>query len=198
MMRGMREADVRAAITKRVAQAPGPTRIVDELSLCQSEARIDLAVLQPQRLVGWEIKTGADRLDRLAEQEQVYSRVFDHVWLAADVKHLAQALDLVPAWWGVMRISGQAGACRLVQIRPARVNRSVDLRSLVCLLWRDETLAELNSLDLASRGDRAPRRDLWERLASAAPCYISRTELRRRVRHRLMARTDWRVDAPRM
>jgi hypothetical protein len=196
MMAGMRESDVRTAIAERAQRSPDPTLLINEMALCQAEARIDVAFVQPQRLVGWEIKTKADRLTRLNSQEAVYSRVFDRVWLAADVRHLDQALAVVPRWWGVMRVEDRAGTCRLVQVRPSRLNRAVDLHSLVCLLWRDETLAELQSLNLSSGVERTPRRELWGRLAAAAPRRVSPAALRRRVRLRIMARTDWRVDAP--
>ncbi|MFL6164289.1 MAG: sce7726 family protein [Jatrophihabitantaceae bacterium] len=193
----MREMEVRAAIGARVSRLPGPPLLVPEMALCQAEARIDLAMIYPERLVGWEIKTGADRLSRLDNQQEVYSRVFDRIWLAADVKHLDQALAVVPDWWGIMRAESRGDVCRLVQVRPSRVNRGIDLRSLVCLLWREETLTELRALDLADGLERAPRRELWDQLAAAAPRRVSPTELRRRVRLRLMVRSGWRAGVPR-
>lgn len=190
----VREVDVRAAIAARAASNAGPQRVVPELALCQAEARIDVAVVEPRRLVGWEIKTEVDGLRRLPRQEEVYSRVFDRVWLAAHVKHLPAAIELVPHWWGIVRIEERSFGCRLVQVRPSRLNRSVDLRALACLLWRDEVLEELASLGLADSLKRAPRRDLWDALASAAPRRVSPSELRRRIRLRLISRRGWRAD----
>lgn len=193
----VRESDVRAAIAERVMTSDGTMRIVHELALCQAAARIDVAVVEPARMVGWEIKTETDGLRRLPRQEAVYSRIFDRVWLAAHAKHLPAALDLVPDWWGVQRVEQRSTGCHLIQVRPSRLNRSIDLRALTCLLWRDEVLDELDSLGLAHGLARAPKRALWDELASAAPRHVSPTQLRRRIRVRLISRRDWRPGEPR-
>jgi hypothetical protein len=190
----VRESDVRAAIAARVNSSSGIRRVVPELALCQAEARIDVAVVEPARLVGWEIKTETDGLRRLPRQEEVYSRIFDRMWLAAHAKHLPAALELVPDWWGVVRVERRSTGCHLVQVRPSRLNRSVDLHALTCLLWRDEVLDELASLGLADNLTRAPKRVLWNALASAAPQRVSPTALRRRIRERLLNRRNWRSD----
>ena len=196
----MEEAWVRAAIASRsrTCAPPEPHLLIPELALCQAEARIDLAVVERSRLVGWEIKTRADRLTRLPQQQQVYSRVFDRVWLAADVKHIEAATAVIPEWWGIVRIEADAGQCRLVQVRSSRLNRGVDLYSLVRLLWRDEVLSELARVGLGEGQARSPKRELWAALAAAAPRFISAAQLRSRVRTRLMSRDDWRADRPRM
>ena len=196
----MNEATVRAAVEAHIMAREaehGHTRIVHELALCQAEARIDLADVNGH-LVGWEIKTRADTLARLPRQQEVYSRVFDRVWLVADGRHIENALTLIPEWWGVMRIAGDDDGCRLETLRPSRLNRHIDIHSLVRLLWREEALAELQSLGLAAHLERAPRRALWANLADAVPRCVSREELQRRVRTRLKDREGWRVDRPRM
>ena len=194
----MREADVREALIARLHRqhANELTRIVPELSLCQAEARIDLAVING-RLTGWEIKSAADTLTRLPLQAPVYSRIFDRVWLAADARHVDGAMTLIPSWWGVVRVADRSGACTLTQVRPSRINPGVDLASLVRLLWRDEALAELKSLHLAEGLERAPRRVLWQRLADAVPRRASKAQIQRRVRLRLRDREGWRAEQPR-
>lgn len=192
----VREAEVRAAIAAW-ATSPvenDPPLLVPEMALCQAEARIDLAVVGDARLIGWEIKTRTDRLARLPRQQQVYSKVFDRMWLAADERHIERALAVIPNWWGVVRVDDRDGECHLTQLRASRLNRDVDLYSLVRLLWRDEVLSELVALDLAEGRTRTPKRELWVALANAAPRHISASRLRGRVRARLMARGDWRVD----
>ena len=191
----VQEATVRAAIEALAANDPhyGDTRIVHELALCQAEARVDLAAVNGW-FVGWEIKTRADTLARLPRQQDVYSRVFDRVWLVADERHIGPALAMIPSWWGIMRIGDHAGACRLTLVRPSRLNRNVDVHSLIRLLWRAEAFAELESLGLANGLERSPRRVLWERLVGAVPKHLSQTQLQELVRRRLKAREGWRVD----
>ena len=191
----VRESQVRDALVARIhrTHAHDPaTHIVHELGLCQAEARVDLAVING-RFTGWEIKTDADTLGRLPAQAQVYSRVFDRVWLAADVSHINAALPLIPPWWGVLGVSERRGACQLSLVRPSRLNPSVDLSALVRLLWRAEVLAELTALGLAYGMDRKPRTVLWDALAAASPARISAPQLRGRVRTQLTARDNWRA-----
>jgi hypothetical protein len=195
----MQEATVRAAIEARLVALdahPGETLIVHELGLCQAEARVDIAAVNGQ-LVGWEIKTRQDTLMRLPRQQDVYSRVFDRVWLVADQRHIEPALRMIPTWWGVIRIRDDGLDCRLVTVRPSRLNRDVHPPSLVRLLWRVEVLAELEALGLAEGIERAPRRVLWAALAGAVPKHIARRKLQERVRDRLKSRQGWRSDRPR-
>ena len=191
----MEEAAVRTAVEAWVVRDEGGTKdtlVVHELALCQAEARVDIAAVNG-RLVGLEIKTRKDRLTRLPRQQEVYSKVFDRVWLVADDRHIEKALDMIPGWWGVLRIRNWDGACEFSQVRSSRLNRNVDLGALVRLLWRDEVLAELESLGLADGLSRAPRRVVWERLATAVPRHLSKAQLQGRVRTRLRYREGWRV-----
>lgn len=192
----VREAEVRAAVTRAIERehADGPsTRVIHELDLCQAAARIDLAVVNG-RMIGWEIKSQADTLARLPRQQAVYSKIFDRVWLAVAPRHLPAALEQVPPWWGVVVAEGSPGECMLRTVRHSRLNRQVDLHSLVRLLWRAEALEELDRLGLAEGMRRAPRRVLWEVLAGAVPRDISAAQLRRVVRERLRTRSGWRSD----
>jgi hypothetical protein len=191
----VKEIEIRSAIADRsLGESPDqPMLVVPELALCQAEVRIDLAVIETQRLVGWEIKARTDNLNRLPKQQEIYSKVFDRMWLAADNRHLEKAMDVIPTWWGVVRVENRDGQCHLTQVRGSRLNRNVDLRALVCLLWRDEVIVELQRVGLDEGAARLPKRELWEALAGAAPRHVSPTRLRARVRAQLMARQDWRV-----
>ena len=195
----MRESEVRSALLQRLASQHAGERdtlVVEELGLCQAQARVDIAVVNG-RLEGWEIKTVADSLARLPRQEEVYSRVFDRVWLVADARHVPDALGLIPEWWGVLRIESRDGRCDFRQVRRSLLNPAVDLTSLVRLLWREEVLAELTALGAADGLTRAPRAVLWDALASSVPSRCSTRHLQTRVREVLRSRTGWRVDAPR-
>lgn len=192
----MREADVRRALATRIASdhsADPTTRIIHEFALSQSGARIDVAAVNG-RLMGWEIKTAADTLVRLERQSQAYSRIFDNVWLVADERHIDSALGIIPDWWGVLRVTTARDACRIISVRPSRLNRKVDLAALVQLLWRSEVMQALQNLNLSAGLEHAPRRELWKALACAAPKHVSATNLRTIVRETLKSREGWRVD----
>ena len=191
----MRENEFRELLTAHIAAKfrNRPTyRVVHELALPQRGARIDVAVVA-ESLIGFEIKTANDTLARLPQQQLAYGLVFDRMFIAVEPKHLPEALQIAPHWWGVLEMTATRAGLRLVQRRRSLLNPNASTHALVQLLWRNEVLAELTDLGLAQGLRSANRTALWERLSSAAPVHISRRELKARVRAHLTNREDWRV-----
>lgn len=186
---GMRDRDIRAALHARLldehAEDLDSTRFVDELGLC-GEVRVDIAVVNAA-LSGFELKSAADTLRRFPKQVDVYSRVLDYCTLVTAPSHLDHALNILPKWWGCV-IAKDEG---LDEIRPAKFNKTIDGYSLAQLLWRDETLAILDSLDAVRGCKSKPRQFLWRRLADVTDIH----QLRDIVRDTLKGRTAWRVNS---
>lgn len=170
----------------------GDHRVIHELALPQQGARVDIAAIT-KSLIGFEIKTANDTLSRLPQQQVAYGLVFDRMFLAVESKHLANAVEVVPAWWGVLELVTRSGRSFFVQRRGSRLNPDASIHALVQLLWRDELIDELTGLGLDHGIRSANKPVLWETLASAAPRHISRRDLKTRVRHRLTNREDWRA-----
>jgi hypothetical protein len=187
----LRDADIRAALHTRLAgehAGDENTLVVDEMGLCCGAARVDVAVVNGV-LHGYEIKSEADRLDRLAKQQEAYGAVFDAVTLVTCRNHLTKARAAVPGWWGLETARVVDGQVELRRIRKPRPNRDVQPASVAALLWRDEALAILERHQ-AARGLRSkPRRVLEGALASHLPLATLTAE----VRSALRARDGWRV-----
>lgn len=123
--------------------------LIDELGFVNQQLgktidstfRADLA-LANGRLVGFEIKSGADTLKRWPSQCQAYFNVFDEVWLCTHGRHLEKALTMTPKKAGVILVDDLGGVAML---RPAQRNQSLCSYDLSGLLWRDE-LDELCAL----------------------------------------------------
>src|SRR6266542_195867 len=75
--------------------------VIDELGLKHGKCRADIALVNG-RLIGYEIKSDEDSLDRLDEQVKVYSAVFDRVTIIVGAKHAKVVSSLVPKWWGII------------------------------------------------------------------------------------------------
>ena len=189
----MRDAEVRALLVSELASwhSDEPeVRIIDELAVCNGEARIDVAVLNGQ-LTGWEIKSPRDRLDRLPNQVGYYSQVCDEAWLVTDGTHLEAAVALLPEWWGVMVLAvDEAGAPCLRLWRKSMMNPIIDERAVVRLLWRSEALELLDNIRPDHCLGRAPRVGIWEELAAQ----MDPAELRAAVCTALKNRKPWRRD----
>ena len=141
------------------------TLIINELT-CDG-ARADVVVVNGE-LSGYEIKSDRDTLDRLANQQSVYSRVFDRVILVVGSRHIDKARSLIPDWWGLIQATRQSASATvtLTAFRDAERNPAPDPWLISDLLWRDEMLRALEERGL-DRGVRSkPRRSLRERLAT--------------------------------
>jgi hypothetical protein len=188
----MRELDVRQALhkteIKRLLELDPTSLVVDELGVLEGKYRIDLAVINDS-LHGYEIKSASDNLDRLPSQQESYSKIFDRMTLVADERHVAQALKIIPPWWGLIAVSVREGQTHLNEIWPSRQNRAVDPHALCQLLWRAEALKLLADMGLAG-GVRTKSRKLMWRLLVAV---LEAKELRAAVSQTIRARTMWRV-----
>jgi hypothetical protein len=141
--------------------------LVEEMGVEHGAARVDVALISPS-LQGFEIKSDFDTLDRLANQMHAYHGVFDQVTLVSTDGYLAQAEKLLPAWWGLWRVSRTAaGALATQVIRPASHNPRQDSRSVAALLWRDEAAALLELVTGTRTPAGAARAKLYDQLTHA-------------------------------
>lgn len=190
----MRDLDIRSSLRLQLetAHAGDPdTLIIDELGLCQGEARVDLAVVNGL-IHGFEIKSARDTLARLAGQAAVYDRALDAVSVVAARPHVDALFDRVPDWWGVHVASLAATDVIVEEIRPASTNPNVDPVAVAQLLWREELMEIAVRLQLEPGPRARTKRRLWELLARSLPL----DELRREVRRCLRARKNWRLVPP--
>lgn len=184
----MRDRDVRERLSRDLREwhPEDGTLFVDELDL-GGLVRVDVAAVNGA-LWGYEIKSELDTLRRLPTQVEVYSQVLDYAALVVAECHHDHAVALLPDWWEVVVVTGDADNVVLHAARPGTKNAGVDALQVAQLLWRDEVLAELTERGL-DRGVRSkPRRALWQRLVES----LELSDLQQVVRTRLKARQGWR------
>jgi hypothetical protein len=185
-LRGMRDADVRAAVKQRLSgiYAGDPdTRIVDEMGIWSGTVRIDIAVIN-RELSGFELKSDSDTLQRLPYQIKIYSKVFDRVSLVVGTRHHERALALIPSWWGCMTATMREGKVVLKRARKGRRNPAPDPSVVAAMLWKDEAVQILDAHGLAKGWRTKPVAEIRRRLVSE----LSFTELAGHMRSALKAR----------
>lgn len=161
-------------------------QLVHELTL-PSQVRMDVALLT-DRLLGFEIKSAVDRLDRLPGQVLGYGAVCASAELITAEEHLKQALKIVPCWWGVRVLRLHEGVPTLLVIRPPVDNAKVDSNALAQLLWRTELVSLLVLHDVPRAGfSRATRPELARLVAEALPLAQVESEVVRVMK----ARAAW-------
>lgn len=169
------------------------TRILQEFGICQGISRIDIAVVNGL-LIGYEIKSAADTLERLPLQENIYSRIFDKVTLVASKNHTEKLEAIVPDWWGLWEARDTSAGVEIREVKEARNNTRIDAFALAQCLWRDEAIEILEKQKAGEHIRKAKRIELWEMLTKV----LSIEELRANVRHHLKSRKDWSIVWPRM
>lgn len=137
---------------------------------------------------GYELKSDRDTLNRLPEQVNAYSAVFDFVTLVVGERHLYRAIEVVPDWWGIRVVRLDSGKLLFRDLRLAMVNVSTDPLATVRLLWRQEALDLLAETGGASVARSKPREQIYADLVAVA----GYGHLRDAVRRCLKNRGDWR------
>jgi hypothetical protein len=192
----MRDSHIRAA-TKRTlfAQHKDDTETVifEELGVQHGLSRIDLAVVNGE-LHGFELKSNKDTLKRLPEQVAAYGLIFDRVTLVLGEHHVAQAVEIIPDWWGLRIARFESGLMVFVDLRLAIKNPSIDPMSVVALLWRDEALKFLEESGSARAFRSECRADIYAALVER----VDVDSIRDRVRACLRQRSNWRSGATRL
>ncbi len=190
----MRDGDIRDALKGNLAKAhkdDPDTLIIEELGLCGSIARVDVAVVNGV-LTGFEIKSERDTLQRLPSQSDVYCRVFDFVHIVFSGRSVKAIEDAVPDWWGILYATLSAGnAVELMSVREGSRNPKIDPFGVVQLLWREEAFDILVLEGMAKGLASKPKYVLWDALASELPV----ERLCDHVRSKVKSRSDWRPDA---
>ena len=194
------ESAIRSALLRRVrnrwANGSGegqPTLIVEEFGTHYGAARIDLAVVNGS-LRGYEIKSAADRLNRLPSQVRAFTDIFDEVTLVVTPRHFDDALRFIPAWWEVILATSARSGPRLRRVVRGRRNKATNAGAVARLLWRDELLAALRVLG----NDEGVRSSTRDRLADRLVESTTQGELGRLVRQQIKARPGWRDDQSRI
>jgi hypothetical protein len=185
----MHDRDVRSAILSRLNAEHADdqdTRIVEEMGIWSGSVRVDVAVINGE-LCGYELKSDRDTLTRLPAQAEIYSRVFDKMYLVVGERHAPKARRIIPRWWGVIIAKSRHGSVSLSDAREAKSNPTLDPVLVAQLMWREEALAVLERHNLA-KGWRSKSADAIHRhLAASLPV----VELSNAVRSALKARAGW-------
>lgn len=187
------ELELRSALRERLrGDLTEDAQIIEELGIERGGARIDLAVVNGT-LIGYEIKSDFDSLDRLANQMHAYHRVFDELSIVTTPQFVDQVRQLLPPWWGILQAAfDETGTLILKVVQPAMANPRQEVLSLLSLLWRAEAAALLDQHGTTKAKAKQNRAELYEQLALLADI----STVRDWVSHALRHRNTWRTGAP--
>lgn len=162
-------------------------RIIEELAVCDGEARVDVAVANG-RLCGYEIKSDADTLERLSIQQKCYDKTFDTVSIVVGEKFKNKINEFVPDYWGIYVVSECSNGYKIRKRRSAKVNKNVEMEALLELLWKDEIVFLLKKAGI--KGISGKNRRILRKIVIEN---ISAKEIKNYTRETLKHRQNWRV-----
>lgn len=168
------------------SKEPG-TKIVEEFSICQGDARIDIAAING-RIHGFEIKSESDDLRRLPDQIEFYNKVFDRITIVIGRDHLNEIKKMVPLWWGIIVVEKDKKDLTMKPVRDPIQNFYIESYYLAQLLWRDEAISILKQNKLSKGLLSKPRKILWKKLSEELPLEM----LKSYIIETLKTRPGWR------
>lgn len=166
------EDEIRTAVLQRLLL---PSEVIQVLieELGVGSARVDIAAVS-DRLLGFEIKSDYDTLNRLARQMHAYHDVFDAVTIVTTTAYAVQVEALLPSWWGIWVAERHMDEIRIEERRAAAAHGRQDAASLASMLWREDAYAfVIETLGPVIRS-RATRGDLQMLIADQIPLHTIR------------------------
>ncbi len=185
----LKDVDMRLRLLEQLnsANAGHDYRVIQELAVCDGEARVDVAVANG-KLCGYEIKSDADTLERLPMQQKCYDKTFDTISIVVGKKYENIIEQYIPDYWGIFIISANLNGCKIKKKRNAKVNKNVEANALLELLWKDEIASLLKEYGI--KGISGKNRRILRQLAVDE---LSLKIIRDYVRETLKSRKNWRT-----
>lgn len=150
--------DIRKNLIERIANENERKRhrIIEELVICDGSSRVDIAVANG-RLLGYEIKSDHDSLNRLENQVNNYDKTFEKTTIVVGRKFEDTIVNLVPSHWGIeVAYTNRYGNTSIKRIRASKINRNISKTHILDLLWNPEikSLLKENNISGYSRENR--------------------------------------------
>ena len=184
----LKDNDIRVTLIDELNRinAQHDYRIIEELAVCDGNARVDVAVANG-RLCGYEIKSDADTLERLSLQQQCYDKTFDTVSIVVGKKFKDSIEECIPNYWGIYVVYEYAGNCKIERKRAAKVNKNIEANSLLQLLWKEEIIKLLRNAGI--KGISGKNRRLLRQIVIDN---FTLKEIRDYTRETIKSRQNWR------
>lgn len=180
------EAEIKALLLDQLkgsGRLSDDTSIMNEFTIDKYSRRVDLAILDKNQLIAFEIKSEGDNLNRLIGQTNKYLEYFDKVVVVAASKHIAKVKNMVPLQVGVWEIKHD----RLKIRRRGKINIIKNKEKLVDFMKVGELSKLSRKLDLVP--DKK-NRGSFEKVLLSAPISKLRSGALQSLRERFSKSTS--------
>jgi len=163
--------------------------VMEEVAVHRGSSRIDIAVFNGS-IHGYEIKSDRDTLERLPSQISHYSKVFDYISVICGSKHTEKVSKILPDYYGIIEIQENKNNLGYEVIKKPSINPERDCKAILDLLWKEELLHILESLNI-SKGLK--HKSKVKQIEVIGPM-LDPNAASKYVRELIKIRGDWRVE----
>ena len=156
----MKEIDIKRMLAYHLLKENTTQAIFFEYSFHFGRRRADLISAENGMIVGYEIKSAFDRIDRLVEQLNSYTQLFDYVYVVCDSKNINAIRKLSPERVGIYLCTPTG----LKKVRKAKQIKNFD--SITTLdavpmdyLRREFKIVERSKLEVCERISKIYKRE---------------------------------------
>ena len=163
------------------------TIIVPEIQIKSSKCYncghkiIDLLLISPEKLIGFEIKSASDNLDRLQEQLKIYKELCNELFVVVDINKLNK-LSLKD-YTGIIQVEGYKD----IQFKILKASKPIEKikrKTIISLLWNIEARFVLAYFDILPMNSKyysfTEMKDLFKKIKKEDLLRITRFVLYKR------------------
>lgn len=136
----MKDYDMRKILKRWILNKKDVIGIREEMP--SGSTRFDITAFKKNRIIGYEIKSDSDILDRLFFQIKEYERVCEFCYVVVGEKYEYTIFSHVPDEWGIILIKEN----RVIVLRKALRNSHIDTKYMLSLCWKDEIYPHIRHL----------------------------------------------------
>lgn len=120
----MKEAEIKRLTGYHLLKQEGTDVVFFEYPFHFGRRRADIISAEDGMIIGYEIKSAHDRIDRLSEQLRSYEQLFDYVYVVCDTKNLPAIRKIAPEKIGIYLCSS-GGVKRLRKAKQIRNSNTI-------------------------------------------------------------------------
>lgn len=126
--------------------------------LCIGKSRADAILVCDDKIIGYEIKSDKDNLDRLAGQMKDYTRFCNECYIVTGSMHAERIFEAVPEFYGIIKIYMDNDKNQHLEVvrepdKDPKESKKRKIKHQLSLLWRSEItrIAKANKIKPVSK-----------------------------------------------
>lgn len=176
----MNDKDIRKILIPSLSQVFD--KVIEEKQIYnRGTVCADVVGIAKHQMVGYEIKSDQDNLDRLPRQIKYYTWVFDKNYIVVSTKYKDRIVEHIPDSWGVLVVTDH------IEVARVALKTKNDYKTSYNLLWKQEIITKFKKDRIRGYSNK-PMWKLFELVKSS----YTQDEYEAYIRQSLIQRRNWK------